>query len=410
MQTTQLANGIRIIVEQVPLEAVSLNLWFDVGSGIESDDINGMAHFLEHMVFKGSETLKLGEFERAVESCGGITNAATSYDYTNYFITVAPHDFARLAPLQLDVVMHTAIPSAEFERERLVVLEEIRRSHDNPERRIYRQASQIAYVNLPYRRCVLGPSEVIAALQPEQMRQFHRTWYVSSNLTVTCVGNLPEAEMLEVLQSCCEDLPSQPCPAKPEYVPDAPFTQIERHEIADAQLKQARLVMLWRVPGWQDFEETLKLTILSSVLGGGFTSRLVKDLREERRLVERITVSYIPQIWQGTWQITAKLPAENIPTVEQAIREHLQRLQTELITAQEIAKIRSQIASRFVFAYESPRDRASIYGYYERVVRNLPAALHYPELIRAIDPTAVQQTAQKYLSPDAYGVLTVIPK
>ncbi len=410
MQTTQLANGIRIIVEQVPLEAVSLNLWFDVGSGIESDDINGMAHFLEHMVFKGSETLKLGEFERAVESCGGITNAATSYDYTNYFITVAPHDFARLAPLQIDVVMHTAIPSAEFERERLVVLEEIRRSHDNPERRIYRQASQIAHVNLPYRRCVLGPSEVIAALQPEQMRQFHRTWYVPSNLTVTCVGNLPEAEMLEVLQGCCEDLPSQPSPAKPEYVPDAPFTQIERHEIADAQLKQARLVMLWRVPGWQDFEETLKLTILSSVLGGGFTSRLVKDLREERRLVERITVSYIPQIWQGTWQITAKLPAENIPTVEQAIREHLQRLQTELITAQEIAKIRSQIASRFVFAYESPRDRASIYGYYERVVRNLPAALHYPELIRAIDPTAVQQTAQKYLSPDAYGVLTVIPK
>ncbi len=410
MQTTQLGNGIRIIVEQVPLEAVSLNLWFDVGSAVESDDINGMAHFLEHMVFKGSETLKLGEFERAVESCGGITNAATSYDYTNYFITVAPHDFARLAPLQIDVVMCTAIPSAEFERERLVVLEEIRRSHDNPERRIYRQASQIAHVNLPYRRCVLGSSEVIAALQPEQMRQFHRTWYVPSNLTVTCVGNLPEAEMLEVLRSCCEDLPSQPCPAKPEYVPDAPFTQIERHEIADAQLKQARLVMLWRVPGWQDFEETLKLTILSSVLGGGFTSRLVKDLREERRLVERITVSYMPQIWQGTLQITAKLPAENIPTVQQAIREHLQRLQTEVITAQEIAKIRSQIASRFVFAYESPRDRASIYGYYERVVRNLPAALHYPELIRAIDATALQQTAQKYLSPDAYGVLTVIPK
>jgi predicted Zn-dependent peptidase len=168
--------------------------------------------------------------------------------------------------------------------------------------------------------------------------------------------------------------------------------------------------MLWRVPGWQDFTETLKLTILSGVLGGGFTSRLVQDLREERRLVERITVSYMPQVWQGTLQITAKLPVENIPTVEQAIRQHLQRLQTELVSASEMAKIRSQITSRFVFAYESPRDRASIYGYYERVVRHLPAALHYPELIQTIDSVAIQSAAQQYLSPDAYGVLTVIPK
>ncbi len=410
MQVTQLANGIRLIVEQVPLDAVSLNLWFDVGSAIESDDINGMAHFLEHMVFKGSEKLKLGEFEQAVESCGGITNAATSYDYTNYFITVAPQDFARLAPLQLDVVMHTAIPSAEFARERLVVLEEIRRSHDNPERRIYRQASQIAHVNLPYRRCVLGPSQVIEQVQPEQMRQFHRTWYVPHNLTITCVGNLPEEQMLAVIKDFCDGLPSQSSPPKPQFQPDVPFSDIERHEVADAQLQQARLVMLWRVPGWQNFEETLKLTILSSVLGGGFTSRLVKDLREERRLVERISVSYMPQTWQGTLQITAKLPAENIPLVEQAICQHLHRLQTEVVTANEIAKIRSQVASRFIFANESPRDRASIYGYYERVVRNLNAALHYPAMIQAIDGTALLKTAQDYLSPHAYGVLTVIPK
>ena len=410
MQVTQLANGIRIIVEQIPLDAVSLNLWFDVGSAVESDDINGMAHFLEHMVFKGSDKLKLGEFEQAVESCGGITNAATSYDYTNYFITVAPQDFVRLAPLQLDVVMHTAIPSAEFERERLVVLEEIRRSHDNPERRIYRQASQIAHINLPYRRCVLGPSQVIATVQPEQMRNFHRTWYVPSNLTITCVGNLPEGLMLDTIKDYCDGLPSQTSPDKPEFQPDAPFSDIERHEVVDAQLIQARLVMLWRVPGWQKFHETLKLNILSSILGGGFTSRLVKDLREERRLVERIVVSYIPQTWQGTLQITAKLPTENIPVVEQAIRQHLQRLQTELVTASEIAKIRSQVASRFVFANESPRDRASIYGYYERVVRNLNAALYYPQMIQQINAADLQKTAQEYLSPDAYGVLAVIPK
>ncbi|MFN3926268.1 MAG: M16 family metallopeptidase [Pseudanabaenaceae cyanobacterium] len=404
---TTLTNGIRLIAEQVPLEAVSVNLWFNVGSALETDEINGIAHFLEHMVFKGSDKVKLGEFEHAVESCGGNTNAATSHDYTNYYITIAPQDFARLAPLQLDVVMHTAIPPAEFERERLVVLEEIRRSNDNPDRRIYRQVSEIAHPSLPYRRCVLGPTEVIENLTPEQMRQFHRTWYVPEHLTITCVGNLPAEEMMTALKNWCEELPPLAPPTRPQFTADPPFREREAYFLQDARLQQARLVMVWRVPGWQDFRETLKLTMLAGILGGGMTARLVQDLREQRRLVERISVSYMPQVWQGTFQILAKLPPDNIPTVEQAIGEHLVRLQNELIPEPEIRKIRAQVASRFVFANESPRDRASIYGYYDRVVQNLTAAHTYPELINQITSAELQQTAQKLLNPNAYGILQV---
>jgi predicted Zn-dependent peptidase len=167
--------------------------------------------------------------------------------------------------------------------------------------------------------------------------------------------------------------------------------------------------MLWRVAGWHNFSDTLKFTILANILGGGLTARLVKDLRETRRLVERISVSYMPQAWQGTFQITAKLPPENIPPVEAAIQQHLHTLQNELITAQEIQKIRSQVASRFVFANESPKDRATIYGYYDRVIKNLPAARTYPDLINSITTEELQTTAQQFLSPDRYGILTVMP-
>ena len=123
-----LPNGVKIIAEQIPVDAVNLSIWVDVGSAVESDDINGMAHFLEHMVFKGSDRLGLGEFEQAIESHGGNTNAATSQDYTHFYINVAPKDFAKLAPLQLDIVLKSSIPDEEFQRERHVVLEEIRRS------------------------------------------------------------------------------------------------------------------------------------------------------------------------------------------------------------------------------------------------------------------------------------------
>ncbi len=156
----QLPNGLTIVAEQMPVEAVNLSLWANVGSAVESNAINGMAHFLEHMVFKGTEQLSSGEFERRIEERGAVTNAATSQDYTHYYITTAPKDFAQLAPLQLDVVLNSLISDEAFERERLVVLEEIRRSEDNPRRRTFQRAMQTAFDQLPYRRPVLGPSEV----------------------------------------------------------------------------------------------------------------------------------------------------------------------------------------------------------------------------------------------------------
>jgi len=136
----KLPNGLTIVVEQMPIEAVNLNVWINIGSAVESDDINGMAHFLEHMVFKGTPRLQSGEFERLIEQRGAVTNAATSHDYTHYYITTAPKDFAELAPLQLDVVLNASIPDDAFERERSVILEEIRRSEDNPQRRTFRRA------------------------------------------------------------------------------------------------------------------------------------------------------------------------------------------------------------------------------------------------------------------------------
>ena len=177
------SSGLTIIAEQLQIEAVNLNLWLNVGSAIESDEINGMAHFLEHMVFKGTARLKSGDFEKQIEERGAVTNAATSQDYTHYYITTAPKDFADLAPLQMDVVLNASIPDDGFERERFVVLEEIRRSEDNARRRNYQRMTDLAFDKLPYRRQVLGPATVIENLAAQQMRDFHHHWYQPSSMT-----------------------------------------------------------------------------------------------------------------------------------------------------------------------------------------------------------------------------------
>lgn len=228
-----LPNGIKIIAEQIPVDAVNLSIWVDVGSAVETDDINGMAHFLEHMVFKGSDRLALGEFEQAIESHGGNTNAATSQDYTHFYINVAPKDFAKLAPLQLDVVLKASIPDEEFQRERHVVLEEIRRSEDNPDRRIYRHISELVYETLPYRRAVLGPVDVIEKVTSKQMKAFHRQWYAPQNMTIAVVGNLPVSEMIGVIANYFEGDAIADKPQPKTFNPEKPFTEIVRREVTD---------------------------------------------------------------------------------------------------------------------------------------------------------------------------------
>jgi len=406
----RLANGVTIIAEQIPIDAVSLDIWVNVGSVVESDEINGMAHFLEHMMFKGTDRQSVGEFERSIESHGGNTNAGTGQDYTHYYITVAPDDFAKLAPLQIDVVLNASIPDAEFQRERLVVLEEISRSADNPSQRIYRHTLELVYNKLPYRRPVLGPVEVISQLTSDQMRDFHRSWYVPQNMTVAVVGNLPVAEMIEVVTNAFDQKFEQNSPnPRKSWQPEPAFDSIVRQEIIDPSLQQARLVMNWRVPGLTSIDQTYPLNILSSILSGGRTSRLVKDLREEKALVDRISASNSTNMWQGSFQIFVQLPEANIPVVEALIREHLIRLRTEPVTQVELEKIRTQVTNRFIFGSESPKERAGIYGYYERVVGDLEIALTYPNLIKSITAADLQAAAISYLNPDAYAVLTVKP-
>lgn len=411
----RLPNGLTIVAEQMPVEAVNLNLWLGVGSAIETDQINGMAHFLEHMIFKGTQRLVSGEFEQQIEQRGAVTNAATSQDYTHYYITTAPDDFAALAPLQVEVVMNAAIPDAAFDRERDVVLEEIRRSDDNPRRRIFYRSMQAAFDYLPYRRPVLGPASVIESLVPQQMRDFHATWYRPQSMTAAVVGNLPVEQMIEIVANSVDAAWSPPLKATEAYTPgrldispEPAFTGISRHEYEDDSLQQARLVMMWRVPGTVDLAQTYPLDVLSSVLGMGRTARLVRDLREDRGLVSSISVSNMTYAQQGLFYVSAQLPTENLEAVEAAILHHIHQLRTEPVAESEMERIRTLVANRYIFGSETPSDRASLYGYYQSVIGDLAPALDYPDRIRALTPEALQVAAQTYLPTDAY--CTVISK
>ncbi|RUT05806.1 peptidase M16 [Chroococcidiopsis cubana SAG 39.79] len=404
----------------MPVEAVNLSLWVNVGSAVESNAINGVAHFLEHMVFKGTPQLTMGEFERRIEARGAIANAATSQDYTQFYITTAPSDFAALAPLQIDIVLNSLIPDDAFELERLVVLEEIRRSDDNPRRRTFQRAMEMAFDRLPYRRSVLGTVDAIAQLQPQQMRDFHATWYQPQSITASVVGNLPETELIEIVaNSFAKHTPDSQHPSRGALLcaptdsrlhPEPPFTQIVRHEFVDPSLQQARLVMLWRVPGLVQIEQTYALDVLAAILSHGRTSRLVRELREEKGWVSNISVSNLTQHLQGLFYVSAQMPVENLEMVEAAIASQIEKIQSAPVQESEIARVGTQVANRFIFANETPSERAGLYGYYQSLTGNLASALEYPNKIQALTTADLQAAAVQYLSPSAYGIVTTKPE
>jgi zinc protease len=405
----QTAAGLTIIAEQMPIDAVNFSLWTPTGSAVESDSINGMAHFLEHMIFKGTKTLAPGEFEHQVEQRGGMTNAMTSQDYTCYYVTVAPQDFKAIAPLQLDLVLNAAIPDEEFERERQVVLEEIRRSSDNIRRCVFAQTMAIAFDRLPYRRPVLGPAEGVANFTADQMRQFHQTWYTPSNLTAVVVGNLPVEQMIATLEEQMSDRAFTSKPSLPGLFPEDPFDDVQYEDIQDHRLTEARLMMMWRVPGMMNLEETDALDVLARILGAGRTSRLVQELREDRGLVTHIGASNMTHTAQGVFWISAHLPIENISAVESAILKHIQKLHEQLVSVAELDQIKRQTINQFIFGNETPSSRAGLYGYSHAVFGNLAEGLSYTDRIQTLSRETLQTIAQKFLPTTGYRTLKMRP-
>ncbi|MDB9377279.1 M16 family metallopeptidase, partial [Nodularia sphaerocarpa] len=185
--------------------------------------------------------------------------------------------------------------------------------------------------------------------------------------------------------------------------------EIVRREFVDESLQQARLVMVWRVPGLGQLNDIYGLDVLAGILAHGRTSRLVRDLREERGLVSSIGVSNMTNQLQGTFYISAKCAVENLQAVEEAIAQHIRILHTELVSESEIARIRRRVANKFIFGNETPSDRAGLYGYYQSMVGDLEPAFNYPDHIQSQNATDLMQAAQQYLSPDAYGVVVLKP-
>ncbi len=197
---SQLDNGLTLIHQEISTTSVVVaDVWVRAGAIVEPEPWFGMAHFLEHMIFKGTATIPPGVFDHRIENSGGVSNAATSYDYANYSLITSSLNLADTLPQLGELLLNAAIPDDEFVRERDVVLEEIRACYDDPDWIGFQSLINTVYQNHPYGRSVLGSEEELMQQTPEAMRCFHRTHYQPENMTVVIVGGIPHHSARELV-------------------------------------------------------------------------------------------------------------------------------------------------------------------------------------------------------------------
>ncbi|MEM6399001.1 MAG: pitrilysin family protein [Cyanobacteria bacterium P01_D01_bin.116] len=401
-------NGLTLIHQEIfTTPVVVADVWVKAGANLEPESWCGLAHLLEHMIFKGTETLKAGVFDKTIEFLGGVSNAATSYDFAHYSLTIASNYLQETLPLMSDLLLNAAIPEVELNRERKVVLEEIRQTSDNPDWMGFQALCKSVYQQHPYGRSVLGSEQNFAKHGVVQLRCFHRSHYQPENMTVAIAGGIGSSKALDLVNAAfekfvppCFDYPLIQKSVKPN------IQGIRRQEILLPRLEQVRLLMGWVAPGVEQFRIAYGLDLLSVILGGGRTSRLVSDLRENKQLVNGIYSSFSLQQQSSLFTINAWLESQELEQVEELIRIHLQNLISGEITEQELSRAKRLLCNDYAFSTETPNQLAGLYGYYNTIA-TASLSVTYPQEIQSFDAKELQNIAYKYLSPNNYAVTVV---
>lgn len=429
----KLDSGLTFIHQHLPATPVVVaDVWVRAGASREPENGFGMAHFLEHMIFKGTPLLAPGAFDYIIENRGGMTNAVTSHDYAHYFFTTAAPDLKDTLPHLAELLLNAAIPEDEFFREREVVLEEIRSCHDDPDWIGFQALNENIYQRHSYGRSVLGTELDLMKHSPEAMRRFHRKHYQPENMTVVIVGGVAQELALELVNQtfpqfldssdCLESEVIAPVIAR-KSEPDGGFTPsmgcsqnqsppvfsgVRRQEIRLPRLEQARLLMAWTGPGVDYYRGAYGLDLLSVLLSEGRSSRLVRELREEQQLVQAISSNFSLQRESSLFTISAWLEPQHLERVEYLIRICLDELQTTPISAGELARCKRFLCNSYAFSTETPDQLAGLYGYYNTIAE-AKLALFYPEQIQSFQAEDLQSLARQHLSSHSYAVTVVKP-
>jgi len=350
IRVTRLASGLTVISEQMSrVETVSIGAYVAAGARFETAEENGVAHFLEHMAFKGTERRTAAVIAEEIESVGGHINAYTGREQTAYYVKILKEDMALGADIIGDILGHSTFEPEELERERAVILQEIGQANDTPDDIIFDHFQEAAYPDQPVGRPVLGTASVIERLKRGSLLAYMQAHYGAGNVVLTAAGALTHDRVVALAEQHFADLRVRAAPP----APPARYLGGERRETRD--LDQVHLVLGFPSVAYAD-RDFYPVLLLATLLGGGMSSRLFQEVREKRGLVYSIYSFTAPYHDGGLFGIYAGTGEREVEELMPVVLDELRKVQKEVDEA-ELARSRAQVKASLLMSLESTGSR-----------------------------------------------------
>jgi len=407
---TTLDNGLRVLLlEDHRSPIVTVQTWYRVGSRNEARGATGIAHFLEHLMFRGTAKYGPGVFARLVERNGGQDNAFTSQDVTSYYVNLAADRLDLVLDLEADRMHNLLLDPKIITSEREVVIEERRtRTEDDPGGFLGEEVSATAFRAHPYGQPIIGWPTDLKRITPEEIRAFYRTYYVPNNALLVVVGDFKTADALTKVNATFGPIPRAAEP--PPVLAVEPSQNGERRVTVQKPAELPIVYLGYPVPN-QKSADAAPLELLSVILAGGRSSRLYRDLVHERQLAleaggDYSYFSFDPNLF---WFWATPLPGQTAETLEKELVGHMERLKREPVSEVELKRAKNQIEAGFVFQDDSIHRRGSLLARFE-LIGGYALKDNYLASIRAVTAADLQRVAGAYFQDDKKNVGTLLPK
>ena len=404
-----LDNGLRVLLlEDHRSPIVSFQVWYRVGSRNERPGATGLAHLLEHMMFKGTPTYGPRMFATLVERNGGQDNAFTSQDVTSYFVNIAADKVDLVIALEVDRMQNLLLDPKGFQSERMVVMEERRlRTEDDPEGFLAEELSAIAFLAHPYRFPTVGWMEDIRRLTVEELRAFYRTYYVPNNALVVAAGDFKPPELLEKIRKHFGVIPRGADPPSVQVV--EPKQNGARRVTVKKEAQLPLVFVGYHVPNYAS-KDAPALELLSTILSEGRSSRLYRRLVYEQEIALNAggDYSYFSTDPNLFWFFATGQPGQSPETLERALMQEVERLKNEPVSEVELQRAKNQIEASFVFRQDSVYSRASLLVRFE-LIGGWRLEKAFVPGIRAVTAEDLRRVAQTYFPDERRNVGVLLP-
>ena len=391
---TTLPSGLRIVTEEVPtVRSVAFGIWANVGSRDESPAVAGASHFLEHLLFKGTTTRSALDISAAIDAVGGEMNAFTGKEYTCFYARVIDRDFAIAAEVICDMIRDSVIRSEDIDSERTVVLEEIAMRDDDPSDLVHDLFSETLYGDTPIGRPILGTVDSITNMSRRSVNDYYKKKYLQENLVVAVAGNVTHERVVAQVSKLLGDFLDSS--AKPAAL--RPTSKVKARGLGDIGLiyrksEQANILLGFPSIDRND-ERRFALSVLTSALGGGMSSRLFQEVREKRGLAYSVYASMQQFAGAGILSLYAGCNPASSQEVTSIFRDVLGDVVTSGLTDEELERAKGQVAGSMVLGQEDTGSRMVRIGKSELVYGEIKSMDEVLASVRAVDQTHIAQLA-----------------